>query len=55
MRWSHNTDYAEGDPLEEVDGDEPPHQDKTPNELRVGLIRAKNLKVMDKSLIGKGR
>ena len=54
MRWAHNPDYAEGDPLEETDGDAPPHHDKPPNELRVGLIRARNLRIMDKSLLGKG-
>jgi len=46
LRWRHNPDYAEGDPLEEVDGDLYP--DKAPNELRVGLIRARRLPAMDK-------
>ena len=46
LRWRHNPDYAEGDPLEEADGDLFP--DKPPNELRVGLIRARRLPAMDK-------
>ena len=50
LRWKHNPDFAEGEPLEEVDGDEYP--DKKPNELRIGLIRARKLPVMDKSLLG---
>jgi Ca2+-dependent lipid-binding protein/Ran GTPase-activating protein (RanGAP) involved in mRNA processing and transport len=50
LRWKHNPDFAEGEPLEEFDGDEYP--DKKPNELRVGLIRARNLAVMDKSVLG---
>ena len=46
LRWRHNPDYAEGEPLEETDGDEWP--DKPPNELRVGLIRARKLPAKDK-------
>ena len=49
-KWVFNPNLE----LTYFDGDDDGHPDKKPNELRVCIVQAKDLPIMDKNLIGGG-